>query len=107
MWEDRQSRRMSAEAELLIYLNGNPAGSGRARNVSQDGLFVESGSLGLTRDDYVEVEYRSRSGGKTYRFPALVVHTTEAGVGLFVERDDRRASDGIRALMGVHRGIRH
>ncbi len=107
MWEDRQSRRMPVDAELVLYHNGVPAASGKVRNVSLDGLFVTTDTSGFSRDDYVEIEYRSRSGSRTYRFPAIVVHSEEGGVGLYVERDDRRASEGIRALMGIHKGIRH
>ncbi|SCZ55645.1 PilZ domain-containing protein [Thiohalomonas denitrificans] len=107
MWDDRESRRTGADAEVLFYRHGVPAGSGKVRNVSLDGLFLETNTPDLDRDDHVELEYRSLSGTRIYRFDALVVHRSEDGIGLFVERDDRRVADGIRALMGIHKRIHH
>ena len=107
MWDDRESRRMGTDAELLLYREGAPAGSGKVRNVSLDGLFLETNTPDLDRDDHVELEYRSLSGSRIYRFNALVVHKSDDGIGLSVERDDKRAADGIRALMGIHKRVHH
>lgn len=107
MWDDRESQRMEVDAELLIYRDGVPTGSGRVRNVSLDGLFVITGAGMLERNDPVELEYRSVGGTKSYRFDALVVHRRGDGIGLFVERDDRRAAEAIRALMGRHKPAHH
>lgn len=107
MWDDRQSRRMETQAELLLYHQGVPAGSGKASDVSMDGLFVRTGPLDINRDDFVEVEYRTPSGTKSYRFPAVVVRKEEDGIGLYVEREDKRAAEGIRALMGLFKRPHH
>jgi hypothetical protein len=105
MWEDRQSQRIATGAAVNVYVDGSRAAEGAARNVSLDGLFVAAGPTDISRDDYVELEFRSRGGNRVYRFSAMVVYTSDEGVGLTVERDDRRAAEAIRALLGPGRDV--
>lgn len=105
MWEDRQSQRIEAGTPVHLYVGGSRTAEGFARNVSLDGLFVAAGPTDINRDDYVELEFHSRGGNRIYRFSAMVVYTSDEGVGLAVERDDRRAAEGIRALVGPGRNV--
>lgn len=106
MWEHRSSARFPASAEVLLYLKGLPVASGRVRNVSRDGMFVQMPGVTLGCNDYVELEMRVTREGDV-RLPAMVVHGNACGIGLVVDRDDQRAAQVLVLLMEAGRACLH
>jgi len=95
--EHRCSVRKSIECQLLLYKHGLPVQTGICRNLAFGGLFIEIGSCGWRKNEYLEVEIIGYNGKPTMRLPAVVVHHSERGAGLMF---DAVSSEQHRILHG-------
>ena len=82
-WSPRKPIAMDVS---LIYA---PIGSieGKTRNISLEGMYIETDGSEIPHQARLEVAFtaRSGSGNKVYRMPAYVVHSHEKGVGLMLQ----------------------
>ena len=87
--EHRWSLRKPVDIEVSLRRQGMPAKRYRTRNISLEGVFVESGADTWPEDTFLELELplydRYASGSRTeqrHRIPVVVVHRAEGGMGL-------------------------
>ncbi len=76
-------------ARTAVYLNmpGRKGKLCRARNLSANGVFVETANLGLTEGSLVELAFAINLGRitKIHRRTAIVAHVSHGGTGLRME----------------------
>jgi hypothetical protein len=97
MMERRWNARKAINLDIALYYNGLGMLRCMARDISLEGMFVETGSvIMLPHNAPVEVVFDTREGKQwvQHRLPALVVRTADDGVGMMfssVARDTHRA----------------
>ncbi|HKK13083.1 MAG TPA: PilZ domain-containing protein [Gammaproteobacteria bacterium] len=98
--EHRWSERKPINMEVEIFYTPMGMVPGRTRDVSLEGMFVETGGVHLPRHARLEVTFRTagHQGPCEHRVPAYVVHGNERGVGLMLDHIEPR---GFRALRYV------
>lgn len=86
--EHRWSLRKPVDIEITLRRQGVPARRYRTRNISLEGVFVESGPESWPEDTFLELElplygYRGiQQREERHRIPVVVVHRAEDGMGL-------------------------
>ena len=93
--EHRLSLRTPLTMNVAIYYNSLGLLQGRSLDVSRNGMFVQTGHLVLPLHAMVDVAYpldASSNGIHPQRTPAMVVRTTDAGVGLMFAKEFESAS---------------
>jgi hypothetical protein len=80
--EHRQSRRVPAFLDVLIYQRGVPTAAGTLRNVSREGLFIHTDFDGVGINQRVDLEFSlSLSGEKqSRRMSAIVIRKSVGGI---------------------------
>ncbi|WP_373568208.1 PilZ domain-containing protein [Marinimicrobium sp. ABcell2] len=80
--EHRQSHRVPAFLDVLIYQRGVPTAAGTLRNVSRDGLFILTDFDGARINQKVDLEFSMSSGGEkqSRRMSAIVVRKSVGGI---------------------------
>ncbi len=76
-------------ARTVVYIS-SPGGRGklcRARNLSANGVFIETSNLGLRKGSTVQLAFAINLGvvTKIHRRTAIVAHITRGGTGLMME----------------------
>ena len=95
--ERRYSNRHPVDFDLDIRCRGRRFPSAHARNISREGIHVETHQITLPRGTMVELEIRL--WGREWLIPAIVVHGDRHGVGLmFREAQSELYERLIRAL---------
>lgn len=82
--EHRWSLRKPVEIEITLRRQGMPAKRYRTRNISLEGVFVDSGSDSWPEDTFLELElplYGDQESER-HRIPVIVVHHADGGMGL-------------------------
>ena len=81
--EQRWSLRKPVTFEVRVTHKCHPVVQGRSRNISLEGLFIETGIVILPVGSFVEVEFALMTGKvwEQIRMLASVVHRTEAVAG--------------------------
>jgi hypothetical protein len=77
-------------AKTTVYLVSLPGKAGRickAKNLSANGVFVETANLGLRKGQHVELAFAINLGivTKIHRRTAVVAHISRGGTGLKME----------------------
>ncbi len=86
--EHRWSLRKPVDIEITLRRQGMPATRYRTKNISLEGVFVESGTDSWPEDTFLELELPLegyQSGGhrqERHRIPVVVVHRAADGMGL-------------------------
>lgn len=82
--EHRASPRKTISQYVLVYQNNLPVLRGTARNISLEGLFLETGPVIFKKDTLLEVEFHLGTGAmrKHYRVPVVVRRKTKTGLGM-------------------------
>jgi hypothetical protein len=82
--EQRWSLRKPATFEVQVSHKCYPVVRGRSRNISLEGLFIETGIVILPVGCCIDVEFGLMTGGvvERVRMPAVVVHRAEDGCGI-------------------------
>lgn len=98
--EHRHHARFTADLQMLIYRRGLPVATGTLRNVSVQGLFVETDYADLHPHQHLECEFRSESSttGEWHRVGAWVSRRARRGIGLEVDDADRRNAQILEEL---------
>ncbi len=98
--EHRYDPRLESNIKLLIYKLGIPIATGFVRNVSRNGLLIETDLRNVSVHDRLEVELLSRvvPQGQQLRFNTRVAHKAARGYGL--ELDELSvATETLNALL--------
>ena len=82
--EHRWSLRKPVTFEVLVSNKCHPLIRARSRNISLEGLFIETGIVILPVGSFIEVEFSLMIGRlqEQVRMPAVVVHRTVHGCGV-------------------------
>lgn len=77
-------------AKTTVYIVSLPGKRGRickARNLSANGVFIETQNLGLRKGQHVELAFAINLGAitKIHRRTAIVAHVSRGGTGLMME----------------------
>lgn len=92
---------------MLIYRRGLPVATGRIRDASAVGVFVETGYAELREHQRLEFEWvaPTGSGEMRHRVPAHVRRCGPGGVALEIDDADARIAVAMGALLrGSHAG---
>jgi hypothetical protein len=79
--------RLRARTTVYVQIPGRRGKLCRARNLSANGVFVETENLGLNKGSVVELAFAINLGAitKIHRRTAIVAHVTRGGTGLRME----------------------
>lgn len=85
--ERRLHARHGAETTVYVQVPGRRGKVCRARNLSANGVFVQTVDLGLQKGAIVEIAFAINIGAitKIHRRSAVVAHVTRGGTGLRME----------------------
>jgi PilZ domain len=85
--ERRLHTRHRARTTVYVVLPGRKSRICRARNLSANGVFVETESLGLNKGQQVQLAFAINLGlvTKIHRRTAIVAHVSRGGTGLMME----------------------
>ncbi len=85
--ERRLHTRHRARATVYVFIPGRRGSLCRARNLSANGVFVETRNLGLNKGTIVELAFAINLGTvtKIHRRQAIVAHVSHGGTGLRME----------------------
>ena len=85
--ERRLHTRHRARTAVYVSVPGRPGKLCRARNLSANGVFIETESLGLRNGQQVELAFAINLGTvtKIHRRTAVVAHVSGGGTGLQME----------------------
>jgi hypothetical protein len=85
--ERRLNTRHRARTSVYIFLPGQRAKLCRARNLSSNGVFIETRNLGLRKGASVQLAFAINLGTvtKLHRRTAVVAHVSRGGTGLMME----------------------
>lgn len=91
--ERRLSARKRCSAEVYLIWPGERPARHRATDVSNSGIFVETGPRYITRGARLQLVLVVKRGSlrRLYRLPATVARVTRGGAGLCIDRTGRRA----------------
>jgi hypothetical protein len=82
MMEHRYSPRVQGALGVEIFSKGRRLGRCRTRDVSFDGMFLETGPVDLQVNNLLTLHLRAN--GRSHRLRAVVVHHSHAGVGVLL-----------------------
>lgn len=100
--EHRCSARYTADIKILIYRYDVPVAIGRIKDGTRYGLFVESDLVGVTPLQHLGIEilaYRSAKKLQRYRFPSIVIHTSDHGFGVELDTLSEDAGDQLVEML--------
>ena len=85
--ERRLHTRHRARTSVYLVLPGRRGKLCRARNLSANGVFIETRNLGLSKGTLVELAFAINLGTitKIHRRTAVVAHVSQGGTGLRME----------------------
>ena len=96
--EHRYSKRVPVNINSLIHSRNATDIPGKIKNIGYDGVFIESTSIAFPKGSTVEVEF-TLDRGTEFRLPAMVIHSSESGMGLMFRQHDLRSSSYIKRLI--------
>jgi hypothetical protein len=86
--ERRLHTRHRARTTVYVILSGRKSRICKAKNLSANGVFVETENLGLRKGQQVQLAFAINLGliTKIHRRTAIVAHVTRGGTGLMMEQ---------------------
>src|ERR1043165_3298223 len=83
----RLPTRHGARTAVFVTIPGRPGKLCRARNLSANGVFIETKNLGLRKGTTVHLAFAINLGvvTKIHRRTAIVAHISKGGTGLMME----------------------
>jgi PilZ domain len=90
--EQRMERRLHtrhrARTTVYVIMSGRKSRICKAKNLSANGVFVETENLGLRKGQQVQLAFAINLGliTKIHRRTAIVAHVTRGGTGLMMEQ---------------------
>lgn len=89
--EHRWSERKPIEMDVALYYAPVGTITGKTRDVSLEGMYVQTDGVDLPLHAELEVSFVTQNGGGTpqeHHVPAYVVHGTGSGIGLMLRHVD-------------------
>lgn len=88
--EHRYSKRVDAQLNVLLYRDGVPVAVGKTRNISANGVFVETIYQQQHGNRSMDIEFQPGEdpGTDKYYVKGMIVHRELDGVGLMIEDFD-------------------
>lgn len=82
--DHRLYKRIPVAMNVRIYRDGHIAAFGKARNLSRDGIFIETAVLRFPISSCTDIGVVAHKNGclNEQRLHAIVVHQSDSGVGL-------------------------
>jgi hypothetical protein len=81
--ENRYSTRKTVALDVELHHGRTSFGTFKARNISLEGMFVETGPINLYPSDLIDATLTfGRKPTATHEVRAVVVHHTDEGIGL-------------------------
>jgi len=86
--ERRLHTRHRARTTVYVVMSGRKGRICKAKNLSANGVFVETDNLGLRKGQQVQLAFAINLGlvTKIHRRTAIVAHVTRGGTGLMMEQ---------------------
>jgi PilZ domain len=102
--ERRWSLRKPVTFEVQVSHKCNPVIRGRSRNISLEGLFIETGIVILPVGAFIDVEFALLTGEtwEQIRMPAVVVHRTGHGCGIMFHAFNTAVFRSIERMLYTH-----
>jgi hypothetical protein len=102
--EQRWSLRKPVMFEVRVTHKCHPVVQGRSRNISLEGLFIETGIVILPVGSFVEVEFALMTGKvwEQVRMLASVVHRTGSGCGIVFHDFNTKVFRSIEGMLYTH-----
>ena len=98
--EHRLFTRQAADINTVLYRRGLPIATGRLRDVSRGGAFVETDYPGLER--YQRLQFECCVGTHRLRMSAHVRRREGAGIALEIDDDNAETSVDIATLLALN-----
>ena len=96
--EHRYHKRLSVSLTTDVYHLRRKLGRFSARNISREGLFLQTGQIGLYLNESLDLSLKG--GGPKRTLHGLVARVSDEGVGLVLEQgSEREFYDGLIDLM--------
>lgn len=101
--EHRWSERKPIELDVSIYYEPMGSITGRTRDVSLEGMFVETPGVELPVEAELEISFATDTGGKLqqHQMPAYVVHGNGQGIGLMLRHVDYNDFYALRYMLNA------
>ena len=101
--EQRWSHRKPISMDVTLYYPPMGTIPGKTRNISLEGMCVDTGGVTLPEHARVEIEFTTRAGTGmlSHRMPAYVVHNTPHGLGLMLQHVDYQDFHALRYMLNV------
>ena len=106
--EHRHHSRIPVGLEMLIYRRGMPVATGRIRDASRSGVFVETDYAEVREHQSLEFEFRLATGASAcerLRVAAHVLRCAGDGLALEVDEVDRGAVQAMGTLLGARGAV--
>lgn len=99
--EQRWNVRMPVKTPVVIRCADADVVSGRTRDLSFEGMYIEAPPEKVTTSSFVQVEFVVRDGANwaLVRAPAVIVRSDGNGVGLMFPDYDDMVFDGLALLL--------
>ena len=91
--EHRCNKRLVKAIKVMLYHNGIPVVICKTRDIGVEGLFVETGPLAYKINTFLNIEFEvtSNNSRQLYRLSAIVAHSSEKGLGLYILESESAA----------------
>jgi PilZ domain len=102
--EQRWSLRTAVTFEVQVSHKCYPVVRGRSRNISLEGLFIETGIVILPVGCCIDVEFALMTGDdrERVRMPAVVVHRAVDGCGIVFHAFNSKVFRSIEHMLYTH-----
>ncbi|MGD8842824.1 MAG: PilZ domain-containing protein [Gammaproteobacteria bacterium] len=99
--EHRWSPRKNINIDVDLHYPPIGLISGRTRNISLEGMFVELDGVTIPPQARLEISFTAHSHGTAfkYRLPAYVVHGSNRGIGVMLQHSGYREFDALRQML--------
>lgn len=99
--EQRWNIRMPVRTQVCIRSPDTGTIAGRTRDLSFEGMYVETSPDSVSAHTFVQVEFAVRDGANwsVVKTPAMIVRSADDGVGLMFPDYDDRVFDGLALLL--------
>ncbi|MGD8591824.1 MAG: PilZ domain-containing protein [Gammaproteobacteria bacterium] len=91
--ERRCNQRLLKTIKVMLYHKGIPVISCKTRDIGVEGIFVETGPLVYRNNTLLRIEFEVTliNSRQFYRLSAIVAHSSEIGLGLYILESESAA----------------
>jgi hypothetical protein len=91
--EHRCNKRLLKAIKVMLYHNSIPVIICKTRDIGAEGIFVETGPLMYRNNTLLKMEFEvaSNNSRQLYRLSAIVVRSSQEGLGLYIVESESEA----------------